>query len=260
METICLCGANCRASGLVHWFENRLTIWQRYCGRISFGCLHLLRKMCLFYLQFLLLLGLPLPDNVLYSCFPCCFLLRSLGRDSYGLLTGANWLLGSAVRQSIGAFRDTSRCICLLLLDDSLYRCFSPRFLLCCRTASGKPFCRCLLIFLRHIRFRRNTMLIIISLVKRAYFPHSQGGPIPNGILCRPGDFFFRIIAGRIRLLRLPVRRLFRFAPDKVSLHLLLSGIHHRLILPLPCLDFRQWHRPPIRTDRRTALHRGGWS
>lgn len=63
---------------------------------------------------------------------------------------------------------------------------------------------------------------------------------IPNGILCRPGDFFFCIIAGRIRLLRLPVRRLFRFAPDKVSLHLLLSGIHHRLILPLPCLDFRQ--------------------
>lgn len=37
------------------------------------------------------------------------------------------------------------------------------------------------------------------------------------------------------------MRRLFRFAPDKVSLHLLLSGIHHRLILPLPCLDFRQW-------------------
>ena len=120
---------------------------------------------------------------------------------------------------------------------------FSPRFLLCCRTAPGRPFCRCLLIFLRHIRFRRNTMLIIIPLVKRAYFPHSQGGPIPNGILCRPGDFFFRIIAGRIRPLRLPVRRLFRFAPDKVSLHLLLSGIHHRLILPLPCLDFRQWPR-----------------
>ena len=85
--------------------------------------------MCFLYLQFLLLLGLPLPDNVLYSCFPCCFLLRSLGRDSYRLLTGANWLLGSAVRQSIGAFRDTSRCICPLLLDDSLYRCFSPRFL-----------------------------------------------------------------------------------------------------------------------------------
>ena len=193
------------------------------------------------YLQFLLLLGLPLPDNVLYSCFPCCFLLRSLGRDSYRLLTDANWLLDSAVRQSIGAFRDTSRCICLLLQDDSFYRGFPPRFLLCCRTASGRPFCRCLLIFLRHIRFRRNAMLIIIPLVKRAYFPHSQGGPIPNGILCRPGDFFFRIIAGRIRLLRLPVRRLFRFAPDKVSLHLLLSGIHHWLILPLPCLDFRQW-------------------
>ena len=87
--------------------------------------------MCLLYMQFLLLLGLPLPDNVLYSCFPCCFLLRSLSRDSYRLLTGANWLLGSAVRQSIGAFRDTSRCICLLLLDDSLYRCFPPRFLLC---------------------------------------------------------------------------------------------------------------------------------
>ena len=69
-------------------------------------------------------------------------------------------------------------------------------------------------------------------------YPH-----IPNGILCRPGDFFFRIIAGGIRLLRLPVRRLFRFAPDKVSLHLLLSGIHYRLLLPLPCLDFRQWPR-----------------
>lgn len=42
---------------------------------------------------------------------------------------------------------------------------------------------------------------------------------ISNGILCRPGYFFFRIIAGRIRPLRLPVRRLFRFAPDKVSLY-----------------------------------------
>ena len=86
--------------------------------------------MCLLYLQFLLLLGLPLPDNVLYSCFPCCFLLRSLGRDSYRLLTGANWLLASAVRQSIGAFRDTSRCICLLLPDDTFYCCFPSRFLL----------------------------------------------------------------------------------------------------------------------------------
>lgn len=84
--------------------------------------------------------------------------------------------------------------------------------------------------------------------------PHPERHPLPSG------RFFFCIIAGRIRLIRLPVRRLFRFAPDKVSLHLLLSGIHHRLILPLPCLDFRQWHRPPIRTDRRTDLPRDGWS
>lgn len=91
--------------------------------------------MCLLYLQFLLLLGLPLPDNVLYSCFPCRFLLRSLGRDSYRLLTGANWLLGSAVRQSIGAFRDTSRCICLLLLDDSLYS--SKDSAICLASGSG---------------------------------------------------------------------------------------------------------------------------
>ena len=97
--------------------------------------------------------------------------------------------------------------------------------------------------FLRHIKFLRNIILFIVPLVKRAYLPHRKGGPIPDGILCRPGDFFFRIIAGRIRLLRLPVRRLFRFAPDKVSLHLPLSGIHHRLILPLPCLDFWQWPR-----------------
>ncbi len=260
METICLCGANCRASGLVHWFENRLTIWQRYCGRISFGCLHLLRKMRLLYLQFLLLLGLPLPDNVLYSCFPCCFLLRSLGRDSYRLLTGANWLLGSAVRQSIGAFRDTSRCICLLLLDDSFYRCFPPCFLLCCRTASGRPFCRCLLIFLRHIRFRRNTMLIIIPLVKRAYLPHSQGGPIPNGILCRPGYFFLRIVIRGLRLLILLFGCLLPPCFYEAALHLLLGGVENGLSLILPCLDFRQWHRPPIRTDRQTALHRGGWS
>ena len=36
-------------------------------------------------------------------------------------------------------------------------------------------------------------ILFIVPLVKRAYLPHRKGGPIPNGILCRPGDFFLRI-------------------------------------------------------------------
>ena len=94
--------------------------------------------------------------------------------------------------------------------------------------------------FLRHIKFLRNIILFIVPLVKRAYLSHRKGGPIPNGILCRPGDFFFRIVTRGLRLLILLLRRLFRFAPDKVPLHLPLSGIHHRLILPPPCLDFRQ--------------------
>lgn len=158
--------------------------------------------MCLLYLQFLLLLGLPLPDNVLYSCFPCCFLLRSLGRVSYRLLTGANWPLGSAGRQGIEALRDTPCGMCWLLPDDTFYCCFPSRSLLCCRPTSGRfrcgnngSVCRCFLIFHRHIRFRRNTKPFIfrILLVKRTYFPHRKGGPIPNGILCRPGDFFLRI-------------------------------------------------------------------
>lgn len=66
---------------------------------------------------------------------------------------------------------------------------------------------------------------------------------IPNGILCCPGDFIFRVIAGRIRLLRLLVRCLLSPTPDKVPLHLPLGCIHYRLPFMLPCLDFRQWRR-----------------
>lgn len=87
-------------------------------------------------------------------------------------------------------------------------------------------------------------MLIIIPLVKRAYFPHSQGGPIPNGILCRPGDFFLRIVIWGLRLPILLLGCLLLPYFYEAALHLLLGGIHHWLILPLPCLDFRQWHRP----------------
>ena len=87
-------------------------------------------------------------------------------------------------------------------------------------------------------------MLIIIPLVKRAYFPHRKGGPIPNGILCRPGDFFFRIV---IRGLRLPILLLGCLLLPcfyEAALHLLLGGAENGLSLILPCLDFRQWHRP----------------
>lgn len=158
METACLCCAYCGAPGLGHWFGNWLMIWQWHCGRIPLGCLYLLRKVDLFNLQFLLLSSSSLPDNVLHSHFPCCLLLRSRSRDSHRLLTSANWPLGSARRQSIGTFRGISCGMCLLLLDDTFYCCFSPRFLLCGRMAFGRfrcgndrIFCERLLMFLWHI-------------------------------------------------------------------------------------------------------------
>lgn len=84
-------------------------------------------------------------------------------------------------------------------------------------------------------------MLIIIPLVKRAYFPHSQGGPIPNGILCRPGDFFLRIVIWGLRLPILLLGCLLLPCFYEAALHLLLGGVENGLSLILPCLDFRQW-------------------
>ena len=74
----------------------------------------------------------------------------------------------------------------------------------------------------------------------RMYFVPCKHPHIPYGILCRMGNLFFRIVAGRVRLFYLTMQCLPLPSPDKAALHLLLGSIQNRLSLMLPCLDFRQ--------------------